>query len=364
MATRPATTASPAKAPVSVRWRRWLPIAAVLLAACCWGAQGVVYALILDGFPTDGLTVVTLRAATATALLWGWLAVADRSALRIPRANLPAFAALGLVAVTVFYPALFYTYQWTNVAVGTVLLYLAPALTALGAALYLGEPMTRPKLAALALTFAGGAIVVQIFEPANLVGSVPGIGLGLVAAASYATYSLLGKRLLARHGIATVLAFYLLLGTLGLVALKLLVSPATWPAPGEALMIGLVTGVITTLAPITFFTFGLSRLPSSEAMVLLTVEPVVAFALAAVVLGEILNPAQWLGAIAVLGGVVLLTIPGQASVRGEAVGPASQSSAMRVLGRARFRDQRAASDAAPGRPLVTSCASDKASPIA
>jgi hypothetical protein len=105
-------------------------------------------------------------------------------------------------------------------------------------------------------------------------------------------------------------------------------------------------------------------LPSSEAMVLLTVEPVVAFALAAVVLGEILNPAQWLGAIAVLGGVVLLTIPGQASVRGEAVGPASQSSAMRVLGRARFRDQRAASDAAPGRPLVTSCASDKASPIA
>lgn len=312
MATLPAMTASvpasPAQAPGSVRWRRWLPIAAVLAAACCWGTQGVAYALILDGIQTDGLTVVTLRAATATVLLWGWLAVTNRGALRLPRADLPAFAVLGLVAVTIYYPALVYAYQWTSVGVATVLLYLAPALTTLGAALFLGEPVTRPKLAALVLTFAGGALVVQIFAPASLVGSAPGIGLGLVSAASYATYSVLGKRLLGRHDIATVLASYLFLGTLCLVALKLLVSPATWPAPREALTIGLVTGVLMTLAPITLFTFGLSRMPSSEAMILLTVEPVVAFALAAAVLGELLSLAQWLGAMAVLGGVVLLTL--------------------------------------------------------
>ncbi|MGH2614691.1 MAG: DMT family transporter [Thermomicrobiales bacterium] len=314
-----ATTASvPASlsiAPVPVRWRRWLPLAAVLAAACCWGTQGVAYALILDGIQTDGLTVVTLRAVTATALLWGWLAVADPAALRIPRLDLPAFAALGLIAVTIYYPALFYTFQWTSVGVGTVLLYLAPALVTVGAALFLGEPVTRPKLVALALTFLGCALVVQIFQPANLVVSAPGIGLGLVSAVSYATYSLLGKRLLGRHGMGTVLASYLLLGTLGLIALKLLVSPSTWPAPGEALTIGLYTGIVTTLAPITLFTFGLNHLPSSEATILLTAEPVVAFVLAAAVLGETLNPVQWLGAMAVLGGVVLLTGFGRGSVR-------------------------------------------------
>src|SRR5215212_7694700 len=95
--------------------RRWLPIVAVLGAAACWGTQGIIYALILDQIATDGLTVVTLRAATATLLLWVWLGMTDRAALRIPRADLPAFTILGLIAVTVFYPALVYTYTWTSV---------------------------------------------------------------------------------------------------------------------------------------------------------------------------------------------------------------------------------------------------------
>jgi drug/metabolite transporter (DMT)-like permease len=258
------------------------------------------------------LTIVTLRATTATLLLWIWLLVTNRGALRIPRTELPAFALLGLIAVTIFYPALFYTYAWTSVAVGTVLLYLAPALVALGAALFLGEPLTRRKGLALASTFVGCALVVQIYEPANVRGSVAGIGMGVVAAASYGTYSVLGKGLLARHAMSTVLAAYLLCGTLLLIAAKLMLAPGSWPAPGEAITIGLVTGALATLALITLYTYGLRRLPASEAIILLTFEPVVAFILAAVVLGETLAAGQWLGTIIVLTGVVLLTVPAHA----------------------------------------------------
>src|SRR5688572_2115275 len=77
---------------VSANWQRWLPVAAVLAAACCWAAQGIVYALLLDRIATDGLTVVTLRALTATVALWVWLAMTDRRSLRIPRADVPRFA--------------------------------------------------------------------------------------------------------------------------------------------------------------------------------------------------------------------------------------------------------------------------------
>jgi drug/metabolite transporter (DMT)-like permease len=288
---------------------RWRPVVAVLGAAVCWGAQGIVYALILDQIQTDGLTVVTLRAATATLLLWIWLGITNPAALRIPRAGLPAFTLLGLIAVTIFYPALFYTYAWTSVAVGTVLLYLSPALVSLAAALLLGEPLTQRKGLALATTFLGCALVVQLYQPENVRGSAAGIGAGLIAAASYGTYSVLGKKLLTQHSMATVLAAYLLCGTLLLIAVKLLVSPGTWPAPREAIAIGLVTGVLATLAPITLYTYGLSRLPASEAIILLTFEPVVAFVLAAAVLGESLAAGQWLGAISVLAGVLLLTVP-------------------------------------------------------
>lgn len=299
---------------ITARWR-WLSIASVLLAACCWATQGVAYQLILDGIQTDGLTVVTLRAITATAVLWGWLAMTDRSALRIPRADLPVFALLGLVAITIFYPALFYAYQWTSVSVATTLLYLSPTLVTLGAALFLRESLTGHKLMALVATFFGSALVVQAYQPENLRGSAAGIGLGLIAAVTYGTCSVLGKKLLARHRMATVLAAYLLLGTLLLLGVKLLVSPSTWPAPREAITIGLYTGVLTTLLPISLYTLGLSRLPASEASILLTFEPVVAFVLAAVVLGESLHAGQWLGVIAVLGGVVLLTWPGRTLLR-------------------------------------------------
>ncbi len=315
---------SPSDRSSAVRWQRWLPIAAVLAAACCWATQGVFYALILDGIQTDGLTVVTLRAATATLVLWVWLAATDPGALRIPRAELPAFTLLGASAVTVFYPALFYAYQWTSVSVATTLLYLSPMLATLGAALFLGEPLTQRKLIALTTTFLGSALVVQAYRPENLTGSAAGIGLGLIAAATYGTYSVLGKKLLARHQMSTVLAAYLLLGTLLLIGVKLLVSPTSWPAPGEALTIGLSTGVLTTLLPITLYTFGLSRLPASEASILLTFEPVVAFVLAAVVLGESLQAGQWLGVMAVLGGVVLLTWPGRTLFR-PAIPPQSSS---------------------------------------
>jgi drug/metabolite transporter (DMT)-like permease len=278
----------------------------VLGAAACWGAQGIIYTLILDVIETDGLTVVTLRAATATLLLWTWLALTNRGALRIPRAALPGFAVLGFIAVTLFYPALFYTYAWTSVAVGTVLLYLSPALVALSGAVVLGEPLTRRKLIALATTLIGCTLVVQAYQPANVTVSAAGIGMGLIAAATYGTYSVLGKKLLARYAMATVLAGYLLCGTLPLVGVKLLVAPATWPAPREAIAIGLVTGALATLVPITLYTYGLSRMPASEASILLTFEPVVAFVLAAAVLGGSLAAGQWLGAMSVLSGVVLL----------------------------------------------------------
>jgi len=309
------TTVSPSDISSTMRWQRWLPIAAVLGAAACWATQGVAYALILDGIQTDGLTVVTLRAVTATLVLWVWLAVTDPGALRIPRGALPAFTLLGAIAVTIFYPALFYAYQWTSVSVATTLLYLSPTLVTLGAAFFLAEPLTTGKLLALVTTFLGSALVVQAYQPENLRGSAAGIGLGLIAAATYGTYSVLGKKLLARHQMATVLAAYLLMGTLLLLGVKLLVAPSTWPEPREAITIGLYTGVMTTLLPITLYTYGLSRLLASEASILLTFEPVVAFVLAAAVLGESLHAGQWLGVTAVLGGVVLLTWPGRAPVR-------------------------------------------------
>jgi drug/metabolite transporter (DMT)-like permease len=181
------------------------------------------------------------------------------------------------------YLSLFIAFDLTSVAVGTVLLYLAPALVTVGAALFLNEPFTSRKLIALLLTFGGCLLVVELYRPQNLVGNALGIGSGLVAAGAYGFYSLGAKPLLRRYHAVTVLAYALLSAAFALLTVKLLTTPGDWPP--------------------------LRRLPASEASIVATLEPAVAVVLAGALLGERLAPLQLLGTLGILGGVVLLAWP-------------------------------------------------------
>jgi drug/metabolite transporter (DMT)-like permease len=286
--------------------RHLWPYAAVLLAAAMWGTIGTSYALILDRVDTDPVTVVTIRAASAAILLWGFLLLRDRPAARVAPRDLPGMVLFGLVTVTVFYVALIYAFEWTSVAVGTVLLYLAPSLVMVGAVVYLDEPVTRRKLAALGLALTGCLLVVRAYDPSRLAGDAKGLAMCLLSAVTYGAYSLVGKGWLRRYRPLTILAHSLLVGAVGLFALKLALSAGEWPEWQGILLIGAYNGIVTTLLPVSLYTIGLSKLPSSEASILATMEPVVAVILAATILGEALAWPQALGAALVLAGVVLL----------------------------------------------------------
>ena len=283
--------------------------ALVLLAACLWGTSGTAYHLLRGVAEVDALTVVALRASAGAVLLWGWLAITDRTALRVAWADLPRLIGFGMGSLGLMYLALFTAFDLTSVAVGTVLLYLAPALVTVGAALFLHEPLTRRKLIALIATFSGCLLVVELYQPQNLVGNALGIAWGLVAAAAYAAYSLGAKPLLARYRPVTVLAYALLPAAVGLLAVKLLTAPDAWPSPGGLLAIGVYGGIVVTIAPYGLYMLALRRLPSSEASIVATLEPAVAVVLAGALLGERLAPLQMLGTIGILGGVVLLAWP-------------------------------------------------------
>ena len=283
--------------------------ALVLLAACLWGTIGTAYHLLRGVATVDALTVVTLRASAGAALLWGWLALTDRAALRVAVADLPRLIGFGVGSLGLMYLALFTAFDLSSVAVGTVLLYLAPALVTIGAALFLNEPLTRRKLIALIATFCGCLLVVELYRPQNLVGNALGIGCGLVAAAAYGFYSLGAKPLLARYRPVTVLAYALLPAAVALLVVKLLTAPGDWPPPSGLLAISAYGGIVVTIAPYGLYTLALRRLPSSEASIVATLEPAVAVVLAGALLGERLAPLQLLGAVGILGGVVLLAWP-------------------------------------------------------
>jgi drug/metabolite transporter (DMT)-like permease len=310
---------------------RRVAVLAVLAAATFWATTGPSLVFFLKTTSVDGVTLALLRAATATIILWLWLALRSPQSLQVQRSALPGLAGYGLWAITLFYAAVSYGMAGTSASVGTTILYLAPALVTVGGAIWLGEPLIGRKIVALVMSFLGILLVVRLYDPGNLAGTPVGFAWILLAALVYAGYSLFGKSLLGRHSPATILAWYLLFGTIGLLLVKLAVSPGEWPPAGQLIPMALVLGVLTTLLPTSLYLFAMTRLPSSEASILSAVEPVVAVSIAATLLGERLQPLQMAGGVLVLASVVLLNLGGQRRrIRSEMTRPVAETATGRA----------------------------------
>jgi drug/metabolite transporter (DMT)-like permease len=282
------------------------PVVFVLTAALMWSTIGTSYKLILDWFPElDAVSLVTVRAIGATALLGCWLAWRRPAALRPPAAALPSFAILGGSAVTGFYVVYGLAIEWSSVAVATVLLYLAPAIVGIGGALFLSEPMTGRNLISMLLAFTGCIFVVGLIGDVEDV-TTKGAIAGLLSAGTYASFTLIGKPVMRRYPVDTTLFFHLLFGSVGLLAVSLIANGgihASWQA---ILVITLFNGIFNSLLPVASYTIGMRRMRAASASTIATLEPVLAIMLAWMLLGETLGLTQIAGAGLVIFAVLLL----------------------------------------------------------
>ncbi|WP_273378431.1 DMT family transporter [Symbiobacterium thermophilum] len=289
-----------------VRGRRILGYVMVCGAASLWGTLGLVSrALSESGLSSQA--VVTLRASLAAALLLAFLAALRPAALRIRLRDLPLFAAYGLVSVAAFYLLYFSTIDRLTVAAAAVLMYTAPAFVALAAAVTLGERLTRGKLAALALTLAGCALVARAYDPATFRGQLLGVLTGLGSGFTYGMYSIFGKHALKRYPPWTVQAYSLLFGAAALLVLFGREAAAALGRSPEAIPWLAYLVLVTTLGAYGLYLTGLQTVEASHAAILSTVEPVVAALLGFWILHESLQLPQVAGILLVLGSAVMLS---------------------------------------------------------
>ncbi len=244
------------------------------------------------------------RAALATPL---FLAHAARvRALAVRPRDLPALAGFALVGVTLFYASLNLAIDAGGVSLAFVLLYTAPAFVALLAAALLGERLTRAKAALVLLSVVGVALVST--AGGKGVSATPAAVLwGLTAGLSYSSYYLFGKWVLRRYAPVTVFAYVMPVGAVGLLPLvgfeAIEVGAAAW------LDLALMAVLSTYLAYFAYYT-GLRTVEASRAVLVATLEPLLAAALAALLFGE------RLGAVGLLGGALVLAAAVMASVGG------------------------------------------------
>lgn len=281
--------------------------AQVATAAALWGTLGLAVRRILAAGPTP-LEAAAWRAAGAFLLLAAYCLLADRQALRVTRRDLPLLAAFGAVSVAGFMTVYFTAIELTTVATAAVLLYTAPAWVVVLARIFFGEPVTPMKAAAVALSFAGCALVIGAVGPGAVrltpAGALAGLGAGL----TYALYSIFGKTALRRHTPVTTVVYTLAFGAAFLIlAARLALGARGLPAlPRESLLpLGYLV-VFPTACAYLLYIGGLRWVEAGRASVVATLEPVVAALGGTLVLREPFGALQWLGAALVIGGVVLV----------------------------------------------------------
>lgn len=280
----------------------------VAAAATSWGAQSVVAKLLLTS-PSGGLpagSLVSTRTALASLLLVAGLASWRPELLHLRARDAGRLAILGVLGMALSNYTYYLTLVQIPVATAALLIYTAPLFVLAAGVLVAREPLRARDAVAAAVTLTGAALVVRAYEPAAIRINAIGLGLGIFNAVAFAFYNLWAKTIPPRISPWTILTYSF--GSAALFWLPLAPPwtlllaphpPAVWAGLGVVILFG-------TLVPFALYLAGLRRISAAHASLTSTVEPVVAAAVALVVLGETLLWPQVLGGALVLVGIALL----------------------------------------------------------
>jgi DME family drug/metabolite transporter len=277
------------------------------VAGCLLSTLGVL-GKAAYAFGIDPLSLITLRATIATAIIGVILAVAMPSLLRLRLADLPFFLGYGFVGVAMNYAGFFYALKFTTVATAITSLYTYPAIVVILAFAIYHEPISRAKSVALLSTFLGIVLVALGSSPMGVNGDLRGIAFGLLAGAATAIYVLAGKRALTKYDAKTALFYSFLSGSLALNTLRIAQLGFTANLNWSIMFIVLVIAIVPTLLGYGTLTYSLRFIEAGRASLACSIEPAIAIYLAYLFLNEALNPTQIAGSALIILSVALLQL--------------------------------------------------------
>jgi drug/metabolite transporter (DMT)-like permease len=254
----------------------------------------------LEDFSPGTLALVRLAVASvAMGLLW------TRGRRRMPaRGDLGTVMVIGLLGFTAYNLALNEGERTVTAGSAALIVNTVPVLTAIFAALVLGERLPRPAWLGIAISFAGVTVITA--GEGDGISADPAVLLVLLAAVAQASFFVLQKPQLRRYGALELTMWGIWAGTLPLLAF----SPAAVSDLQRASAEGIAAAVWLGLFPgaIAYATWAsaLARSDASRLTPVLYLVPVVAIAIAYLWLREAPSALSLLGGAVAITGVVVV----------------------------------------------------------
>lgn len=275
------------------------PYLQIHLCVLLWGFTAILGKLI----SISALALVFWRMLIVCACLALWLPLWRKLAQVPPRALL-ACSGIGLL-VTLHWLCFYGAIKLSNASVAATCMALGPLFLALLEPRLSGRRFNGKELMLSLLAIPGVAMVVGGIPPAMR----EGFWLGALSALLAALFSIGNKRLAMNLPALAITAIEMATGVVALALLLplwgLLGAELVWPDPADRALL-LVLAIACTLLPFALSLVALRQISAFSAMLAVTLEPVYAIFLAAILLGEQrqLDAMFYLGVAVLIGAIV------------------------------------------------------------
>ncbi len=285
--------------------------AAMLTVVITWSANNIVIKLAVDLVPA--LSFVVARFAIVLILIWAWILLRRLSA-GIAWRDLPAMILTGVTGYGIYSALFTIGMERTSAFSVALLVSLTPVFTLILVRLGGIEHPTRAQWLAVAVSTAGVALFVgDKLRSEGLGAAAVGDALGLLAAFSFAVYSIVVRPLTVRYGAGVTTGWGILFGTI-------LIAPWGVPAalrePWDLLpatfWLGLFyAAAVSMLIGYTLWSWAIARGGVTRTVPYLFLIPVVTGVVSALFLDERFTPLKLAGALMVLLGTTLVRLVGR-----------------------------------------------------
>lgn len=288
--------------------RRFQGILMVILATIFWSTSGIFISLTVQNWEISAVSLAFWRDLTTFLTLLIGTSILRPNLLRVKRRDLPWLLIMGAISIGSFHVLWNTSVLLIGASVATVIQSNAPIFVTIMAWIIFKEALTIRKIGAIALAVAGTVLISGILGMSTASISKLGLFAAVSSGIFYGTFSLFGKKLTGDYNSWTILLYIFGFATLTLLPFQIL-NPSPFPYQFPALIYFLGLILISTISGFGLYTTALGRLQASIASITATSEIVFAAVLAYFILHERLDTSQIMGAVLVVSGVLLVSLP-------------------------------------------------------
>lgn len=281
----------------------------IIGAGCLWGCMGILVRE-MNAIGLETMEIVAVRCLVTFVCMAAGLFVMDRKAFRIRVKDLWCFIGTGVLSIIFFNYCYFKTITMTSLSVAAILLYTAPSIVMVLSAVLFREKLSRKKVAALAVTFAGCICVTGGMDQTAL--TAGGVLTGLGAGLGYALYSIFGRYAIERGYSSLTITLWTFgvafMGCLPLTDLGHILEQ--YMEHPSVIFTSFFWIFMTTVLAYILYTLGLEHMETGKASVMTSIEPVVAASIGVLLYGEKITGLGMTGIVLVIGAIALLNLRG------------------------------------------------------